>query len=170
MVKIFKRAGEKKILPEEGREQLAIASQRLGFEVGYHRHSEIGWVHEKLTQIYRFAEEYDLRDFVKENYNRGKEEGSKTKERDTKSGLSGGISSQEPEKTPGFTFERSKNDQTLPKTDVGYKSSTISVPVASNMILQPGLVDLPDNIERTKAIERPSFLDGARHLTPKKNK
>ncbi|WP_407355222.1 hypothetical protein [Methanolobus sp. WCC5] len=168
MVKIFKRTGEKKTLPEDGKAQLADASRRLGFEVGYHHHSEIGWVQEKLTQIYRFAEEYDLRDFVKEYYNYGKEEGAKVKERDTKSGLSRGLSPQEPEKPPGFTFERAKNDAYISKPGSGYKSSDISFPVSSDMILQPGLVDLPDNIERTKAIERPSFLDGARHLTPKK--
>lgn len=168
MVKIFKKSGEKKILPEEGRVQLADASRRLGFEVGYHRHSEIGWVQEKLSQIYRFAEEYNLKDFVKENYNYGKEEGSKLKDRDTKSGLSRGTTLAEPERYSNISIEKTKNDSTVSNTGSGYKNHNIIFSGSSDMIRQPGLVDLPDNIERTKAIERPSFLDGARHLTPKK--
>jgi hypothetical protein len=167
MVKIFKKPGVKKTLPKDGKEQLADASRRLGFEVGYHRHSEIGWVQEKLTQIYKFADQYDLRDFVKEHYNNGKEEGSKTKDRDTKSGLSRGIATEEPEKPSNIQVEIIKNDYPV-RIGSGYKEFNNELSGSSGMILQPGLVNLPDNIERTKAIERPAFLDGAKHLTPKK--
>ncbi|WP_342303705.1 hypothetical protein [Methanolobus sp. ZRKC5] len=168
MVKIFKKKEEKKILPEEGKVQLADASRRLGFEVGYHRHSEIGWVQEKLSQIYKFAEEYELRDFVKEQYNGGKEEGSKVKERDTKSGLSQKSSSNEVEQPSAISIDRTKKDRTTSNIGSGYKSSNVVFSGSSDMIRQPGLVDLPENVERPKSIDRPSFLDGARHLTPKK--
>ncbi len=170
MVKIFKRSGKKKTLPEDGKIQLAEASRRLGYEVGYHRHSEIGWVQEKLKQIYRFADEYELRDFVKEHYNSGKEDGSRAKDRDTKSGLSRGTTKAEPEKPMPSTIERTKKDYNLSNIVSGYKGSDISFSSSSDMINQPDLVELPDNIEMTKAVERPSFLDGARHLTPKKKK
>lgn len=165
MVKIFKKTGTKKVLPDEGKAQLADASRRLGFEVGYHRHSEIGWVQEKLTQIYRFADEYDLRDFVKENYNFGKEEGTRAKARDTKSGLSGGAGAEKQE-TPATTEVEKKHTNLIHSS--GYKEIDIGISLSSGMILQPSLVELPDNLERTKAIERPSFLEGAKHLTPKK--
>ncbi|WP_340819900.1 hypothetical protein [Methanolobus sp. WCC4] len=167
MVKIFKRSEEKKILPDEGKAQLAEASRRLGFEVGYHRHSEIGWVQEKLTQINRFADVYDLRDLVKEHYNLGKEEGSRSKDRDTKTGLSRPSSPEKPEKPPSVTVERPKNGFTSHNVS-SYRAPETVISGSSDMTLQPGLVDLPDNIERTKAIEMPSFLDGIKHLTPKK--
>jgi|GEM_PF-436824 hypothetical protein len=170
MVKIFKKKEEKKTLPERDKAQLADASRRLGFEVGYHRHSEIGWVQEKLSQIYKFAEEYDLKDFVKEHYNTGKEEGSKVKERDTKSGLSRAGSSNAPEKPSDISIDRIKKESSLSNSGSGYKNVDFAFSGSSDMIRQPGLVDLPENVERTKAIERPSFLDGPKHLTPKKKK
>lgn len=167
MVKIFKKSGPKKVLPDDGKAQLADASRRLGFEVGYHRHSEIGWVQEKLTQIYRFAEEYELRDFVKENYNFGKDEGSRAKDRDTKSGLSKVAPAVKPETPPEVTIERPKQD-TFSRANSGYKSMDFEYGGSSGMILQPDMVELPENLGRVKSIERPAFLEGARHLTPKK--
>ncbi len=168
MVKIFKRSGEKKVLPEDGRVQLADASRRLGFEVGYHRHSEIGWVQDKLNQIYKFADEYELRDFVKEHYNCGKEEGSRAKARDTKSGLSKEKAESEPENRSGVTIEKTKKESVTSNINSGYSSNDLVFSSSSEMIRQPGLVELPENIGITKAVERPSFLDGARNLTPKK--
>ncbi|MDY0386415.1 MAG: hypothetical protein RBT65_04660 [Methanolobus sp.] len=168
MVKIFKKKEEKKTLPEENKFQLADASYNLGFEVGYYRHSEIGWVQEKLSQIYNFAEEYGLKDFVKEQYNGGKEEGSKLKERDTKSGISRKSASNELEQASVILTERMKKDHTSSNVDSGYKRSNLAFSGSSDMIRQPGLVDLPENVERPKSIDRPSFLNGARHLTPKK--
>ena len=170
MVRIFKKQGEeKKELPYDGKVQLADASRRLGFEVGYHRHSEIGWVRDKLTQIYSFADQYDLHDFVKEHYNNGKEEGGKAKDRDTKSGLSKVINSKvEPEAPANFTVERTKNEPVVSNIKSGYNNVDYSFSGSSNMTSQPGLVDLPSNVERAKLVERPSFLEGAKHLTPKK--
>lgn len=169
MVKIFKKTEKKKILPEDGKVQLAEASRRLGFEVGYHRHSEIGWVQEKLSQIYKFADEYDLRDFVKKNYDFGKEEGSKEKARDTKTGLSRGIGSSEAEQPPSVSIEETKIEHS-PLMGSGYKKFDTNLSGSSDVTLQPSLVDLPDNIERTKSIERPALLDGIKHLTPKKSR
>ncbi|WP_321429767.1 hypothetical protein [uncultured Methanolobus sp.] len=169
MVRIFKKQDGKKELPHDGKVQLADASRRLGFEVGYHRHSEIGWVRDKLTQIYSFADQYDLRDFVKEHYNNGKEEGAKAKDRDTKSGLSRQVGSKvEPEAPPNFTIEKSKTDYADSNIKSGYNNADYESSGSSEMTRQPRLVDLPDNIERAKVVDRPSFLNGARHLTPKK--
>ncbi|MDK2826798.1 hypothetical protein SAMN04488589_2381 [Methanolobus vulcani] len=170
MVRIFKKQeDEKKELPHDGKVQLADASRRLGFEVGYHRHSEIGWVRDKLIQIYSFADQYGLHDFVKEHYNNGKEEGSKAKDRDTKSGLSRMVNSKvEPEVPPNFTVERSKTESAVSNIKSGYNDADYSFSGSSDVTRQPKLVDLPDNIERAKVVERPSFLEGAKHLTPKK--
>ncbi|ETA68005.1 MAG: hypothetical protein PWQ51_545 [Methanolobus sp.] len=170
MVRIFKKQeDEKKELPHDGKVQLADASRRLGFEVGYHRHSEIGWVRDKLVQIYSFADQYDLNDFVKEHYNQGKEEGAKAKDRDTKSGLTRMANGKaEPEVPPNFTIERTKNEHSVPGKRSGFSNAEYDFSGPSEVTRQPRLVDLPDNIERAKVVERPSFLEGAKHLTPKK--
>jgi len=168
MVRIFKKQDKKKELPHDGRVQLADAARKLGFEVGYHRHSEIGWVQEKQVQLYNFADQYGLRDFVKENYAYGKEEGGKAKDRDTKSGLSKVSSSEKPETPPDLTLERNNNDPAISRNRSGYKRTNYDFASSSGMIQQPDLVELPENIERVKVVDRPAFLDGARHLTPKK--
>ncbi|TQD28470.1 hypothetical protein [Methanolobus vulcani] len=170
MVRIFKKQdAEKKDLPHDGKVQLADASRRLGFEVGYHRHSEIGWVREKLVQLYSYADQYGLRDFVKEYYDNGKEEGSKAKDRDTKSGLSRmGSSKVEPEAPANITIERTTAESTVSNIKSGYNNVDYSFSGSSDMTSQPTLVDLPGNVERAKVVERPSFLEGPKHLTPKK--
>ncbi|MBP1909522.1 hypothetical protein [Methanolobus bombayensis] len=168
MVRIFKKPDEKKELPHDYKMQLAEASRRLGYEVGYHRHSEIGWVRDKLMYLYNYAEEYDLKDFVQEHYNIGKDEGSKAKDRDTKSGLSKVVSTEEPEVSPNFTIERNKKEYAISNINSGFNRADYTFSSSSDMIKQPDLVELPDNIERAKVVDRPSFLNGAKHLTPRK--
>ena len=108
-------------------------------------------------------------DFVKDHYNNGKEEGSRAKERDTKSGLSRVASSKvEPETPANITIERTKTEYTVSNIKSGYNNADYTFTGSSDMTRQPRLVDLPDNIERAKVVERPSFLEGAKHLTPKK--
>ena len=171
MVGLFKREKESKQISEEERNHLAEVSYRLGYEVGYHRHSEIGWVQEQLNKLYGFAEEYDLKDFARENYIRGKDEGSKSKERDTKSGLYRGMSKEnkvEPDASSGFTVERSLNQASYSKDISGFSTLRTSLESSSGAIQQPTLTDLPDNVQLTKAVERPSVIEGSKHLLPKK--
>ncbi|MDW7731826.1 MAG: hypothetical protein SCH66_05285 [Methanolobus sp.] len=171
MVALFKREKESKKISEEERKHLAEVSYRLGYEVGYHRHSEIGWVQEQLNKLYGFAEEYELRDFARENYIRGKDEGSKAKERDTKSGLFRGMGKEnkvEPDKASGFTTERPAQAASFSKGDSGFTIQRTSLESSSAAIQQPTLTDLPDNVQLTKAVERPSVLEGSKHLLPKK--
>ncbi|QLC48994.1 hypothetical protein HWN40_01245 [Methanolobus zinderi] len=170
MVGLFKRDKESKKISEEDKDHLAEVSYKLGYEVGYHRHSEIGWVQEQLNKLYGFAEEYDLRDFARENYIHGKDEGAKAKERDTKSGLfrgAGKESTAEPDKASGFTPE-STAKASFTKSDSGFTVERTSIESSSTAIQQPTLTDLPENVQLTKAVERPSILEGSKHLLPKK--
>jgi len=49
---------------------------RLGFEVGYHGHSEIGWVSQRLTSLLRLAERLGLKKLAMQYYERGKKDGA----------------------------------------------------------------------------------------------
>ncbi|WP_406656046.1 hypothetical protein V7O62_09360 [Methanolobus sp. ZRKC2] len=170
MVALFKREKESKKISEEERHHLAEVSYKLGYEVGYHRHSEIGWVQEQLNKLYGFAEEYDLRDFARESYIKGKEEGSKAKDRDTKSGLyrgTGKDSKVEPDFS-GLTTDRLAQIASFSKNDSGFTVPRISLESSSGAIQQPTLTDLPDNVQLTKAVERPPVIEGSKHLLPKK--
>ena len=171
VVALFKREKEGKKISEEERNHLAEVSYRLGYEVGYHRHSEIGWVQEQLSKLYGFAEEYDLRDFARDNYIRGKEEGSKAKERDTKSGLFRGMGKEnkvEPDQVSGLTTERPAQSASFSKAESGFTFQRASLASSSAAIQQPTITDLPDSVQLTKAVERPSILVGSKHLLLRK--
>jgi hypothetical protein len=170
MVALFKKEKQSKVISEADRSNLAEVSRKLGFEVGYHRHSEIGWVQEQLSRLYSFAEEYDLRDFARENYLSGKEEGAKEKERDTKSGLRGsGVDNRtEPDKPVVLSAERPVASTSFSRKDSGYKVQRPTIEASSTAIQQPTMVDLPESVQFPKAVEMPSMLEGSKHLLPKK--
>ena len=171
MVALFKKEKESKIISGTDKAHLAEVSHKLGFEVGYHRHSEIGWVQEQLSKLYGFADEYDLRDFARENYLRGKEEGARAKERDTKSGLKGsGADTGADEKPLNLSMERptATAPASFSRSDSGYKVQRPTIEASSAAIQQPTMVDLPESVQLTKAVEMPPILEGSKHLLPKK--
>lgn len=170
MVALFKKEKESKVISETDKAHLAEVSHKLGFEVGYHRHSEIGWVQEQLSKLYGFADEYDLRDFARENYLRGKEEGAKAKERDTKSGLRGSGADSKDERPLNLSAERpaATTPASFSRSESGYKVQRPTIEASSAAIQQPTLVDLPESVQLTKAVEMPPILEGSKHLLPKK--
>lgn len=171
MVALFKKEKESKVISHADKVHLAEVSHKLGFEVGYHRHSEIGWVQEQLSKLYGFADEYDLRDFARENYLRGKEEGARAKERDTKSGLKGsGVDARTEERSLSLSNERptATAPASFSSGDSGYKVQRPTIEASSAAIQQPTMVDLPESVQITKAIEMPPILEGSKHLLPKK--
>ncbi|MBN2110130.1 MAG: hypothetical protein JW705_03450 [Methanosarcinaceae archaeon] len=171
MFGLFKRDKAGKQISQEERDHLAEVSYRLGYEVGYHRHSEIGWVQEQLNKLYGFAEEYGLRSFARENYTRGKEEGSKAKDRDMKSGLYRGMGKEnkvEPDRQSGLTVERPAHVPSFSKGDSGFTVQRTALESSSAAIQQPTLTDLPDNVQMPNAVKRPPVLEGSTHLLPRK--
>lgn len=167
MVKIFKKKENKRELTELQQQALAKSSYELGFEVGYHKHSEIGWVKERFNSLYEFASHCDIGKSVKENYETGKSEGSRARERD----MNAGLSWKAPDKEKSSPLSSSV---LLPRS---YNSSGIDNAFRKREIIQgsspaplerPQLTDLPENISLTKAVEKPSMLDGFKHLIPKK--
>ncbi len=90
MVNLFKKEdkGKKKTISESERSEIAKEAYKLGFEVGYHKHSELGWVTERFSHLDKFASERGLEEFVKAYYSRGRDDGVRSKERDIHSGLS----------------------------------------------------------------------------------
>ncbi len=168
MVKIFTRSKCGKSISEEDRSKTLDTSRKLGFEVGYYRHSEIGWVQEKLNLINRFAELYGFKDLIREQYDIGKQEGSRARLRDTKSGFSREEISKESDKESVSSMDRTKKDHFPSNIRSGYKRFDFEFSSPLDSITSPGLVDLPENVELPKTIERPPFFNGYKQLNPKK--
>ncbi|WP_406660292.1 hypothetical protein V7O66_10640 [Methanolobus sp. ZRKC3] len=168
MVALFKKDEKIKSISAEEKQKLSEESRNLGYEVGYHRHSEIGWVQEHISRLDEFAAQYGLKDFVREQYNLGKEEGSRSKDRDTKSGLSKGAEEKDDGKRVDISIESLTAKMPASNVESGYKSSSYTSSNCSAPIEQPSLVSLPENVELPRAVGRPALLGGSTHLLPKK--
>ena len=168
MVALFKKDKEIKSISSEDKQKLAEASRNLGYEVGYHRHSEIGWVQEQLSRLDNFSSQYGLKDFSREQYNLGKEQGSKDKDRDTKSGLSRLTPEKEDERRVEISTEPSRPVSSASRVGSGYRHSSEIFGNSQAPTERPTLVSLPETVEMPKAVEMPKVLEGSRHLLPKK--
>lgn len=167
MVKIFKKKESKRDLTETQKQALKKSSYELGFEVGYHKHSEIGWVKERFNSLYEFASQCDLGNSVRENYETGRSEGSRSRERDMKAGLSKrGIDKDKSlPLSSSVLLPQSHNSSGI---DNSFRKRDTSQAGSPAPLERPQLTDLPENTSLTKAVERPSMLDGFKHLSPKK--
>jgi hypothetical protein len=167
MVALFRKEKEIKFISAEDKDKLAEAAKNLGYDVGYHHHSEIGWVQENLSRLDEFAAQYDLKDFAREQYSLGKEEGSRSKNRDTTSALSGGLR-EEDEKRVLISTARVEAHNLASKVKSGYRDVSYEFSNSSAPIQQPGLISIPESVEFPTAVKRPSILEGSKHLLPRK--
>ncbi len=166
MVRFFTKKEEKTQLTDAEVDELAQKSYDLGFEVGYHRHSELGWVSEQYSMLDGLAKEAGFNTLVKEKYTKGKEDGLKAKERD----MSAGLSKKEAEKQrkdAKSSYDASLMTGINNSIESGYGSSLVSDDSMAGMILKPSLMNLPESTSRTKAIDKPSQLRGFKPLFPK---
>lgn len=70
----FKKPSRKEISNDEKKRFLKEA-YKLGYEVGYHQHSELGWVAEKYSSYVKKASEYGFKDEIEKIYIEGKQVG-----------------------------------------------------------------------------------------------
>lgn len=167
MVRIFKKHESKIELTEAQKQILIKSSYELGFEVGYHKHSEIGWVKDRFNALYEYASQGGLGNFVKENYECGKSEGARNRERDMKAGFS--KKSLDGNKTlPAFSPIQHPKPNKSSGIDNSFRKKDSFQASSPAPLEMPQFTDLPENTSLTKAVERPSILDGFKQLSPKK--
>ncbi|WP_340818479.1 hypothetical protein [Methanolobus sp. WCC4] len=165
MVRFFAKKEEQTQLTDAEITELSTNVYELGYEVGYHKHSELGWVSERYSMLEDLAREAGLGELVKERYTRGKEDGLRSKERDMHSGLSkkGAEKHRDQAKGEHGAFQSRRSERQMVS---GYGFSHNDDHFAG-MILRPSLMNLPDSTSRTKVIDRPSQLQGFKPLYPK---
>ena len=168
MVALFKKEREVRSISAEDKGKLAEAAKNLGYDVGYHRHSEIGWVQESLSRLDEFAAQYDLKDFAREQYRLGKEEGSITKDRDTKGGFIKEYNKDEEERYSIGPASGPETNISASKVNSRYRNISYEFENSSAPIQKPSMFLMPGSVEFPSAVKRPSILEGSRHLLPKK--
>jgi len=143
---------------------LMKAAHKLGYEVGYHRHSEIGWVEDEYTKIFKRAKEHCLEDEIKRLYEQGKKKGAKEREKAISAGLSR-KPAQEKEKgqRKRQSFKKPESEKSIVEPEA-YNDVTFKF---LNQFLKhdiPEATTRPDVVERSRAVELPSFLNSIKFL------
>ena len=166
MVRFFSKKEEKTQLTDAEVVELTKSAYDLGYEVGYHKHSELGWVSERYSMLEDLAKTAGFATLVKERYTTGKSEGIKAKERDMHAGLSKKEAEKERQDSK-VVYDISISSNTNGRIDSGYGSSVVTDKSIAGMILRPSLMNMPESTSRTKVIDRPSQLRGFKPLYPK---
>ena len=170
MVSLFKKEdkGKKKTISESERSEVAKEAYKLGFEVGYHKHSELGWVTERFSHLDKFASERGLHEFVHTYYDRGRVDGVKSKERDIHSGLSKKGAEKEETRAEVLKVETAVHEKIEPAFEPGFKPTRTTDEHNYSPIQQPTMMDMPEVTSVTKSIKRPTMVDGFKSLKPRR--
>lgn len=119
----------------------------LGFEVGYHRHSEMGWIKESYNKLLGSATDNSFRHLLEKYYAKGKIDGLEKKKLDLRTHSTVAKKTEDKsiphiEPTPFIENSRSLNKTTRQYAPTAHASMT-SEPTAVN---RPIVVDLPASL------------------------
>jgi len=140
---LFKKKKDLKSMSESLRTEILDAMYKLGSEVGYYHHSEIGWVAEAYNKHISRAAEYGIEDMLKQRYLKGKADGANRKKHETDTSTKAEV----PESAHAPKVER--------------------LPPAYRMVALPEATGAPKSIEQPKMVDRPKALDGFAPVSPR---
>jgi len=115
----------------------------LGYNVGYHHHSEIGWVLDTYNALAGQTDDARLKNLLQQYYIKGKDDGGKRRKHDVQGGAA-------------------KKTETNKTSELSDYETTPSVSAADTLLQQPGVLSIPDNIMQTALIDLPTNLSGFR--------
>ena len=149
--------------PEE--KKLIKEMYRLGYNVGYHKHLEMGRIIQRYNALVEKANKIGCENRAKSYYKRGKDAGGKKREKEITSGLgkSNFDKQKDIEKFDKITTNDDIKDGCNSKDKVTPKKYTYSP------TKRPEAMSLPSSIERIETTELPSFLEPF-HKSIKKEK
>lgn len=165
-MRLFKKVKQKRKLSDSEKAELEKRAYDLGFEVGYHKHSELGWVSERYTVLESVSKEADLLELVSENYKKGKETGIKSRERDMKLGLSMKEKNKKKHASEVLHDLNSRERERLHLRS-GFTSFQDKSTHSFSMLQPPKITEIPSATESSKAVERPQMIRGFKPLVPK---
>ena len=114
----------------------------LGYNVGYHHHSEIGWVLDTYNTLAGQTNDSRLKSLLRQYYLKGKGDGKKRRKHDIQGGAA-------------------KKTETN-KTSELFNETVSQVSAANTLLQQPGVLNIPDTILQTALIDLPANLSGFR--------
>jgi len=146
------------------RRALLKSTRNLGYEVGYYRHSEIGWVDKEYTKILEKAKKYQLEDDIRELYDRSKKKGAKEQGRAISKGFSRKSVSDEKttDKQTSFTKSETTEQRDIEEETVSELAQHFLDIFVHHDI--PEATSRPDLLKRTAVVDHPSFLNSLQFL------
>ena len=114
----------------------------LGYNVGYHHHSEIGWVLDTYNTLAGQTDDARLKNMLRQYYIKGKDDGKKRR----KHAVQGRVA---------------KKTETN-KTSELFNETTSQVSAVDTLLQQPGVLNIPNTVMQTALIDLPSNLSGFR--------
>ncbi len=165
-MRLFKKMETKRKLSDSEKAELEKRAYDLGFDVGYYKHSELGWVSERYAALESVAKDAGLLEIVSDNYKRGKEAGAKNRERDMKLDLSKKTKDQG-KHISGSLYDISSEEKDRIGLRSGFKSFQGDNEHLYGMLQHPDITDMPSLTEIPRAVERPQMINGFRLLVPK---
>ncbi|MCD4703829.1 MAG: hypothetical protein K8R64_05995 [Methanosarcinaceae archaeon] len=154
----FKKNKNEVVFDKSKKAEIIKKAYELGFEVGYHKHSEIGWVKINYSKLDDLSKNSGLGDLAYTNYKKGKEEGILSREK----GLT--IGSQTSGSSDSAPLSIPYEQVTEEKIGSGFKREQVNQDRVDAPVKQPELLDLPAATSLTKAIDRPSNINGFKPL------
>ncbi|MEA1907904.1 MAG: hypothetical protein U9N43_02590 [Euryarchaeota archaeon] len=123
-------------------QELVKRMYALGSTVGYHNHSEIGWVLDTYNALSGQTDDARLKNLLRQYYIKGKSDGKKRRKYDV--------------------HERSVNKTETNKTSELFDETAPWVSVADTLLQQPGVLNIPDTVMQTTLTDLPTNLSGFR--------
>ena len=115
----------------------------LGYDVGYHHHSEIGWVSDAYNTLTGQTNDARLKNLLRQYYIKGKEDGGKRRKHDVQG-------------------RAAKKTETNKTTELFDYETAHQVSAVDTLLREPGVLSIPDNIMQTALIDLPMNLSGFR--------
>ncbi|MHC1625545.1 MAG: hypothetical protein ACXQS2_06050 [Methermicoccaceae archaeon] len=141
---------------EKGKKVPAVLVQcyRLGFEVGYHGHSEIGWVSNRYNKLLSIASRTKLDSLAEDYYKRGKKDGEFKRNYDIQAKFykHNIQDKKDAEGKPTLLWSMEKR-----MLDARFEGTS---PIA----LRPAMLQFPRSLEMTNVLNIPKRLFGLKYL------
>ena len=123
-------------------QELVKRMYALGSTVGYHHHSEIGWVSDTYNALVGQTDDDRLKNLLRQHYIKGKGDGKKRRKHDIQGGAA-------------------KKTETN-KTSELFNETASQVSAVDTLLQQPGVLNIPNTVMQTALIDLPTNLSGFR--------
>ncbi|MCD4807995.1 MAG: hypothetical protein K8R13_10605 [Methanococcoides sp.] len=159
---LLKNRKDKLTLAELKKAELEDKSYNLGLEVGYNKHSEIGWVKENLVKLETLSKSLGLGDVISAQYLYGKQQGALAREKGLKI-----DAFQKAEQNEGTSATIDLIAGPKKEFDTGFRDHS-SNDELFGYVDRHKFLSTPECTSLTKAIDRPTSMDGFKPLRLKK--